>query len=212
MASTSYVEAWGDSQPTNKPPYFNGANYAYWKNIMKLFLQAFDLEAWKIIVSGYTTPITEMDTWGNEESKKFSINAKAMHLLFCALGPDRYGRVSSCSNAKEIWDKLEVTHEGTNELKETKIKIINLNYENDSSGDDEDEEMTLFAKRFKRFMKSNHGKRFQRREGFKNEHKERDPIICYECKKPGHIKFNCPNLRNKEIPSFAMSAKSTRLI
>ncbi|KAL4291134.1 hypothetical protein GQ457_14G021730 [Hibiscus cannabinus] len=129
MASSSHIEAWGDSQPTNKPPYFNGANYAYWKNRMKLFMQAFDLEAWKVIVSGYTSPSTNMETWNNEENKKFSTNAKAMHLIFCAFGPDEYGRVSSCSNAKEIWDKLEVTHEGTNEVKETKIGLLNLYYE-----------------------------------------------------------------------------------
>ncbi|KAL4273774.1 hypothetical protein GQ457_13G017090 [Hibiscus cannabinus] len=139
MASSSHIEAWGDSQPTNKPPYFNGASYAYWKNRMKLFMQAFDLEAWKVIVSGYTPPSsTDMETWNNEENKKFSTNAKAMHLIFCALGPDEYGRVSSCSNAKEIWDKLEVTHEGTNEVKETKIGLLNLDYENFKMKPEED--------------------------------------------------------------------------
>ncbi|KAL4384737.1 hypothetical protein GQ457_15G020510 [Hibiscus cannabinus] len=278
MASSSHYEAWGDSQPTNKPPYFNGANYAYCKNRMKLFLQAFDLEAWTVIVSGYSPPSTDMETWNNEESKKFSINAKAMHLIFCALGPDEYGRVSSCSNANEIWDKLEVIHEGTNEVKETKIGLLNLDYENfkmkpnediktmsdcfsvivnglkgygektaiieaknlktlkldeligsllthemiskgkeekkkevekknigialkstkmesDSSDDDEEKEMTMFAKRL---MKSNNGRKFQRREDFMNKtHKEeeKDQLICYECNKPGHMKVECPNLK-----------------
>ncbi|KAL4271666.1 hypothetical protein GQ457_13G015230 [Hibiscus cannabinus] len=123
MASSPRIEAWGDSQPTKKLSYFNGANYAYWKNQMKLFMQAFDLEAWKVIFSGYSPPSTCMEIWNQEESKNLSTNSKAMHLIFCALGPNEYERVSSCSNAKEIWDKLEVTHEGINEVKETKIGL-----------------------------------------------------------------------------------------
>ncbi|GMI95525.1 hypothetical protein HRI_003221800 [Hibiscus trionum] len=299
MASTSNIVVWGDSQPTNKPPFFNGVNYAYWKNRMKLFIQAYDLEAWKIIMRGYIAPTSNIESWSVEEDKGFSTNAKAMHLIFCALGPDEYGRVSSCSNAKEIWDKLEVTHEGTNQVKETKIGLLNLSYENfkmdpeediktmsdrfsvivnglkgygevipedklvrkmiyslpdswdskktaiieakdlkvlkldeligsllthemmstgkeekkkevekkkvglalkaskkddDSSEEDEEKEMAMFAKRFKNFMLTNKGRRFQRDEGFKSN-KGRDPLTCYECNKPGHIRFDCPQLK-----------------
>ncbi|KAK5802887.1 hypothetical protein PVK06_030515 [Gossypium arboreum] len=52
-----------------------------------------------------------------------------MHTLFCALGLEEYIRVSSYSNAKEIWDKLEVTHEGTSQVKKFKVGILTLNYE-----------------------------------------------------------------------------------
>ncbi|KAE8667463.1 hypothetical protein F3Y22_tig00112408pilonHSYRG00039 [Hibiscus syriacus] len=54
---------------------------------MMLVIQANDLRAWNSIMKGYTIPT----------------------------GPDEYGRVSSCSNAKEIWDKLQVTHKETDE-------------------------------------------------------------------------------------------------
>ncbi|KAL4346425.1 hypothetical protein GQ457_17G007970 [Hibiscus cannabinus] len=75
-------------------------------------------------------------------------------------------------------------------LKSTKTK-------SDSSGDDEEKEMEMFAKWFKRLMKSNNGRRFQRREDFmnKNKEEENDQLICYECKKPGHMKVECPNLK-----------------
>ncbi|XP_016675257.1 uncharacterized protein [Gossypium hirsutum] len=52
-----------------------------------------------------------------------------MHTLFCALGLKEYSRVSPCSNAKEIWDKLEVTHEGTSQVKKSNVGILTLNYE-----------------------------------------------------------------------------------
>ncbi|KAK8697961.1 hypothetical protein V6N13_114093 [Hibiscus sabdariffa] len=58
------------------------------------------------------------------------LNDKAMHILFYALGPDRYTKTSSCFSAKEIREKFEAIHEGTNQVKETKIGLLNLRYEN----------------------------------------------------------------------------------
>ncbi|KAH1032312.1 hypothetical protein J1N35_044486 [Gossypium stocksii] len=59
--------------------------------------------------------------------------------------------------------------------------------------------MAMFAKKFKTFMKFNKAKRFLGRDNIKSElsKKENDPIICYECKKPGDIKFDCPQLKKK---------------
>ncbi|KAK8571171.1 hypothetical protein V6N13_025726 [Hibiscus sabdariffa] len=31
-----------------------------------------------------------------------------MHILLCAIGSEEFAKVSSCDNAKEIWDKFEV--------------------------------------------------------------------------------------------------------
>ncbi|KAE8688293.1 Oxoglutarate/iron-dependent oxygenase [Hibiscus syriacus] len=53
-------------------------------------------------------------------------------------GPNEYGRVSSCSSAKEIWDKLQVTHEGTDEVRESKKSLLNHSYENFKMKPDED--------------------------------------------------------------------------
>ncbi|XP_016690667.1 uncharacterized protein [Gossypium hirsutum] len=67
--------------------------------------------------------------WNEEDRRSIQLNAKAMHTFFCALGLNEYSRVSLCSNAKEIWDKLEVTHEGTIQVKKSKVGILTLNYE-----------------------------------------------------------------------------------
>ena len=50
------------------------------------------------------------------------LNAKAKHTLYCALHPSEFNRISSCDTAKQIWDKLKVTHEGTNQVKQSRIK------------------------------------------------------------------------------------------
>ncbi|KAH1107369.1 hypothetical protein J1N35_011137, partial [Gossypium stocksii] len=66
--------------------------------------------------------------WNEEDRRSIQLNCKAMHILFFALGPNKYSRVFFYSNAKEIWDKLEVTHEGTSQVKKSKVGILTLNY------------------------------------------------------------------------------------
>ena len=57
------------------------------------------------------------------------LNAKAVNVLYYALNVNKFNRVSSCSSAKEIWDRLEVTHEGINHVKKTKINMLVHKYE-----------------------------------------------------------------------------------
>ncbi|GMJ07081.1 hypothetical protein HRI_004377300 [Hibiscus trionum] len=66
------------------------------------------------------------------------LNCKALHFIFCALSLNIYEKMSSCESAKEVWDKLEVTYEGTNEVKETKICLLNHEYENLKMDPEED--------------------------------------------------------------------------
>ncbi|KAH1039418.1 hypothetical protein J1N35_041161 [Gossypium stocksii] len=87
MTSTSGSNFHEESQSISKPPYFNGANYSYWKTRVMFFIQANNLAACNIIMDGP------------------SISQKQ----------DKYNRLSSCSNAKEIWHKIEVSHEGQEE-------------------------------------------------------------------------------------------------
>ena len=51
--------------------------------------------------------------WDENDIKKIQFNAKALNSLHCASSIDEYKKISSYKTAKEVWDKLEVTHEGT---------------------------------------------------------------------------------------------------
>ena len=42
---------------------------------------------------------------------------------------DKYFGVSNCKNAKEIWDTLQVTHEGTTDVKRSRINTLTHEYE-----------------------------------------------------------------------------------
>ena len=61
--------------------------------------------------------------------KKVQVNFKAVNTLHYALNPTEFNRISTCKTAKEIWDKLKVTHEGTSQFKESKIALLSNQYE-----------------------------------------------------------------------------------
>ncbi|GAV77669.1 UBN2 domain-containing protein, partial [Cephalotus follicularis] len=42
---------------------------------------------------------------------------------------NEFNHISSCDTAKEMWDLLEVTYEGTNQVKESKISMLVHEYE-----------------------------------------------------------------------------------
>ena len=73
--------------------------------------------------------IKKESEWDTNDLKLAQLNTKVMHTLFCALGANKYTRVSLCENAKKIWDKLQMTHEETNRVKETKVGILIYEYE-----------------------------------------------------------------------------------
>ena len=42
---------------------------------------------------------------------------------------DEYFRVSNCKNAKDMWDTLQVTHEGTIDVKRSRTNTLTHEYE-----------------------------------------------------------------------------------
>ena len=112
-----------------RPPLFNGSDYTYWKTRMRIFLISMDFELWSIVENGFQKSSLPMSEWNESEKKVFALNAKAMNALFCALDKNEFNRVSICDSALDIWRTLEVTHEDTSQVKESKINILVHSYE-----------------------------------------------------------------------------------
>ena len=123
---------------TNRPPLFCGNNFAHWRSLMQMFIIDQDIELWDIIKKGPKTPLKTVDgvlvpktesEYTQADLENISKNYRSMNLLYCALDQNEFNRISSCKTAKEIWDKLEITYEGTSQVKETKISIFLRQYE-----------------------------------------------------------------------------------
>ena len=64
------------------------------------------------------------------DRKKIEKGYKAKTFRFCGIGHDEFNRVSACESAKEFWDCLKTAHEGTEQVKESKIDMFTSQYEN----------------------------------------------------------------------------------
>jgi hypothetical protein len=60
----------------------------------------------------------------DNDKKLFFMNAKAMNILYCITRKSEFNIITSCKNARDIWHTLEVTNEGINQVKESKIDML----------------------------------------------------------------------------------------
>ncbi|MQM11562.1 hypothetical protein Taro_044470 [Colocasia esculenta] len=116
-------------QSVNRPPLFDGEDYTYWKTRMKFFLQGLDYQIWSIVDEGDLLVTNEKDRWMEDDKKKIFLNCKAKSILCCALSKKEFNRISACKSAMEMWEKLRITYERTNKVKETRIDILVTQYE-----------------------------------------------------------------------------------
>ena len=123
MASNYNTSNDSHGYATNRPPFFDGSNYMIWKKRMTVFIKALDIEVWKVIAIGPHIPthengdIKREDAYTDADWRGDQMNSKAMQILYCALNPEDLNRIASCDSAKEMWKMLEVTHEGTTQVK-----------------------------------------------------------------------------------------------
>ncbi|GAV70158.1 DUF4219 domain-containing protein [Cephalotus follicularis] len=87
------------SQSINKPLSFDGNNYSYWKTRMIIFIQSIDYQLWNTITNGPKIPSKIVDgqrvlniksEYNDHDYKLFQLNAKAKHVIFCALSPSEF--------------------------------------------------------------------------------------------------------------------------
>jgi hypothetical protein len=122
----------------NCPPSFNGEGYGYWKERMKIFIEGIDCDIWDAIENGPFIPTHLVNNvvvnkprslWTKDEKKKVQYNLKAKNIITASLSIDEFYRVSNCTTAKEMWDTLKLTHEGTTEVKRARMNTLTHEYE-----------------------------------------------------------------------------------
>jgi len=128
----------GEGASINRPPLFCGLNYQFWKVRMKIFVKSLDKGIWDAIENGPFVPKFEKDgssienplsQWTDSESKKSKFDCIAKNIITSAFNSNEFFRVSQCKSAKEMWDTLEVTHEGTDEVKRARKHTLIQEYE-----------------------------------------------------------------------------------
>ena len=124
-------------QSLNVPPYFDGNNYAFWKVRMRVFLCSIDDTVWDVIKVWWTRPEAAKSTWDKAALAAANANSKALNVIFCGVSLDEFHRISHITVAKEAWEILETTYEGTKKVKDTKLQMLTTKFEELKIRDDE---------------------------------------------------------------------------
>ncbi|VFQ87122.1 unnamed protein product [Cuscuta campestris] len=105
---------------------------------MRIYIRSTNFQLWLVIKNGEEIPMKKVgeklvpkteDEFDAEDIKKVENYAKAINMFYYAVNPDDYRKISCCTTAKEMWDKLEVTYEGTDQVQEAKIDFLTQEYE-----------------------------------------------------------------------------------
>jgi len=119
------------------PSMFYGVNYQFWKVRMKIFIESIDRGIWNAIVNGPYIPVSVVNGISvakpfdelTEVEKRVQYDCVAKNIITSALNLNEFFRVSQCSSAKEMWDILKVTHEGTTDVKRARKHTLIQEYE-----------------------------------------------------------------------------------
>lgn len=104
-----------EGRSISKPPFFDGNNYTEWKESIMIFIQSIDFDLCLVIKNGPKIPkimidgnewVKSEDQFNDEDKNIMEQEAKAKHILRCALNSDYLEKISRCQTAKEMWEKL----------------------------------------------------------------------------------------------------------
>ncbi|RVW80520.1 hypothetical protein CK203_052887 [Vitis vinifera] len=93
-------------------------------------------KVWNTVEFGWSPPMV-LDRKGRPtnvikpklEWDRSENNARAMYSIFNAISTSEFRRIATCTSTKEAWDILQVTHEGTNAMKVSKLQMLTSRFE-----------------------------------------------------------------------------------
>jgi hypothetical protein len=87
-------------------PHFDDTGYPRWMVLMEAYLQAKDLDIWRVTIEGVNN--------GTKKEKKFDVIAKS--IILSSLDVGVFNRVFNCENAYELWKTIKEQNEGSKEV------------------------------------------------------------------------------------------------
>ena len=104
---------------------------------MRAFLCLIDDTIWDAVEVGWTRPETTKSTQDKATYAAANANSKALNAIFCGVSPDEFHRISHITIAKEAWEILETTYEGTKKVNDTKLQMLTTLFEELKMSEDE---------------------------------------------------------------------------
>src|SRR3954467_11620171 len=103
-------------------PIFDGTDYPYWKNKMRMHLEAIDKDLWDIVEQGI--PEANLLTTPNTVKKNWQLDAKARSIIGGHLNKAQFNRISGLDTAKKIWTRLSKVNKGVSAQRDSRVDTL----------------------------------------------------------------------------------------
>ena len=96
-----------------------------------------DDTVWDAVEAGWARPEAAKSNWDKAALATANANSKSLNAIFCGVSSDEFHRISHITVAKEVWEILETTYEGTKKVKDTKLQMLTTRFEELKMSEDE---------------------------------------------------------------------------
>ena len=96
---------------------------------MRAFLCSIDDSVRDVVEIGLTRLEATKSTWDKAALAAANANSKVLTAIFYGVSPYEIHRISHVTIAKEAWQILETTYEGTKKVKDTKLQMLTTRFE-----------------------------------------------------------------------------------
>ncbi|XP_023638897.1 uncharacterized protein LOC111830634 [Capsella rubella] len=113
--------------------------YGYWKVRMTQLIRGQGEDAWTAVEEGWESPFELSEDgakipkpkarWTVDEKNMSKFNARAMNAIFSGVDEDEFKLIQGCKSAKQAWDTLQKSHEGTSSVKRTRLDHLATQFE-----------------------------------------------------------------------------------
>src|SRR4051812_26504343 len=103
-------------------PSFDGTDYPYWKNKMRIPLEAIDKDLWDIVDKGI--PEATIVTSPEVVKKNWQLDAKARSIIAAHLNKAQFNRISGLDSSKKMWMRLSKVNEGVSAERDSRVDTL----------------------------------------------------------------------------------------
>ena len=103
-------------------PVFDATEYPYWKNKMRMHLEAIDVDLWYVVKNG--VPKAGEGVTAADVKKFVQLDSTAKNIICGHLTKGQYGRVSALKASKLVWDWLSKVNEGASTQRDQRISVL----------------------------------------------------------------------------------------
>ena len=122
-------------------PVFDGTDYLYWKNKMRMHLEAIDVDLWYVVKNG--VPKTGEGVTPADVKKFIQLDSTAKNIIYGHLTKGQYGRVSALETLKLVWDWLSKVNEGVSTQRDQRTSVLRNLFNRFKRNDNENVQLTF---------------------------------------------------------------------